>query len=125
MAHKKCEPLIFVDNMKLKIILFLSCFMACSSSNNAVELIQGNWYFEDDPHTYIKITDTRYIVENDSPYPEDYKMISDTLIIKGFEAKFREDAGEPGYLDTLKIVRLTEDTLILKTGEDLLMLHKK
>lgn len=111
--------------MKTKIILFLSCFRACRSLNNNKELIEGNWYFEDDSNTYIKITNKEYIVENDSPQSEDYKMIGDTLIIKGFEATFREDAGEPGYIDTLKIVRLTEDTLIIKAGDDILKLHKK
>jgi hypothetical protein len=111
--------------MKLKMILISFCFLSCHSSNKAKDLIQGKWYFEDNSDTYIKITNSEYIVENDSPYPEDYKINGDTVIIKGVEAQFRESANEPGYVDTLKIVRLTKDTLILKDGDETIMLHKK
>ncbi len=86
--------------------------------NEVKELIQGNWYFENS-NIYIKIKSGENIVENDSPYSEDYKIIGDTLLVKGFEANLR------GYVDTLKVIKLTKDTLILKDQQDTLILFKK
>ncbi len=105
--------------------MFSFCLFGCHSSNNVKDLIQGKWYFEDNSDTYIKITNNDYTVENDSPIPEDYKIIGDTLIVKGFEAEFRESAGESGYIDTLKILRINNNTLILKDKVETIVLHKK
>ena len=111
--------------MKRKIFLILFFLVGCQSSDNVRDLIQGDWYFENDSNIYIEITKDEYIVKNDSPYAEDYKIIGDTLLVKGFEAKFRESANERGYNDTLKIINITKDTLILKEGVDKVILHKK
>ena len=113
--------------MKLKILLLSFCFLGCKSSTKVKNLIQGKWYFEDNVNTnaYIHISDDEYTVENDSPYSEDYKIIGDTLIVKGVEAKFRESAKERGYVDTVRILKITENRMILKDGKEILKLHKK
>ncbi len=59
--------------MKFKLAFFLLVLFPCNSSNKPRDLIRGNWYFEDKSDTYIKITNSQYIVKNDSPFPEDYK----------------------------------------------------
>jgi hypothetical protein len=105
--------------MKLFVVLILF-FVACSSSSEVKDRIRGRWYF-DNSDVYIKITKSKYIVKNDSPYPEDYKLIGDSLIVKGFEAS----SFPWKYADTLKIIRLTSDTLILKDTDETILLHKK
>ena len=110
--------------MNYKILLILLCLLGCHSTNNVRDLIQGDWYFENNSNLHIKITKDEYIVKNDSPYSEDYKIIGDTLLVKGFEAKFRESANESGYNDTLRIINITKDTLILKDGDENIILHK-
>ena len=111
--------------MKFKSALFSLVLLGCHSSNQPRDLIRGNWYFEDNSDTYIKITNNKYIVKNDSPYPEDYKLIGDTMIVKGFESSLRESVHESAYRDTLKILELSKDTLILNDGEETFILHKK
>jgi hypothetical protein len=111
--------------MNYKILLVLLCLLGCHSTNNVRDLIQGDWYFKNNSNLYIEITKDEYTVKNDSPYSEDYKIIGDTLLLKGFEAEFRGSANEPGYTDTLKILKITKDTLILKEKVDILILHKK
>jgi hypothetical protein len=111
--------------MKFRIFAFLLLLYSCHSSNDVKNMIKGNWFFEDNSDVYIKITNDEFIVKNDSPYPEDYKIIGDTLIVKGFEAAFRESANELGYIDTLKIENVTKSTLILKSGDQMLVLQKK
>jgi len=111
--------------MNYKILLISFCFVGCNSSTNVQDLIQGDWYFESGSNLYIEITKDEFTIKNDSPYSEDYKIIGDTLLVKGFEAEFRESANEPGYNDTLKIIKITKDTLILKDGVDKVTLHKK
>ena len=101
----------------MKSVLFvLLLFIGCKSSNKRGYLIQGNWYFNDLSNAYIKIRQGQWTVQNDSPYPEDYKIIGDTIIVKGFEGS---------YGDSLEIVKVTEDTLILKEKNDTLKLFKK
>lgn len=76
----------------------------CSTENS--DLIRGKWYYTDnDTKNYIRITRNEFIIENDSPVPEQYKIKGDT-IIKGFE----------NYSDTLIIIKLTKDSLILKSN---------
>ena len=111
--------------MKCKIFLILFCLLGCRRANNVHDLIQGDQYFESNSQLYIEITEDEYTVKNDSPYSEDCKIIGDTLLVKGFEAGFRESANEPGYADTLKILKITKDTLILKEKVDTLILLKK
>ena len=111
--------------MNRKIFLALFCPLGCHSSDNVRDLIQGDWYFKNNSYLHIKITKDEYTVKNDSPYSEDYKIIGDTLLVKGFEAEFRESSNEQGYTDTLKILKITKDTLILKEKVDTLILLKK
>ena len=59
-------------------VLFLA---GCSDSKEVKNKIRGEWYF-DNSDTYIKITKDEYIVKNDSPYPADYKLVGDSLIVK-------------------------------------------
>ena len=106
--------------MKQVLILTVLFLSGCSDSNEVKDKIRGKWYF-DNSDTYIKITRNEYIVKNDSPVPEDYKLIGDSLLVKGFEAS----TFPWKYADTLKIIRLTQDTLILMNAESTLLLHKK
>ena len=107
-----------------KIILLCFCFLACHFSNQVKDLIQGKWYSDKSSRSYIKITENEFIVENDSPYPEDYKIIGDSLLVSGFEAKFRESANEKGYTDTSRILKVTKQILILKTDSVVVTFHK-
>jgi hypothetical protein len=47
------------------------------------------------------------------------------MIVKGFESAFRESLNESVYRDTLKILEISKDTLILNDGEETFILHKK
>jgi hypothetical protein len=105
--------------MKYSFLLLVFFVFSCSS-NKPKDLIRGKWYFENSD-TYIKITKEEYTVKNDSPIPEDYKLIDDTILIKGVEASIRQE----GYYDTLFLIKLTRDTLIMRHKEDTLFLHKK
>jgi hypothetical protein len=101
-------------------IFLIFLFVSCSQSTEVKERIRGKWHF-DDSKVYIKITRDEYIVKNDSPYPEDYKFINDSTIVKGFEASIFPWK----YWDTMKIVRLTSDTLILRDSDETIILYKK
>ena len=106
--------------MKQILILAVLFLAGCSDSKEVKDRIRGKWYF-DNSGTYVKITRSEYIVKNDSPYPEDYKLIGDSLIVKGFEAS----SFPWEYLDTMRIVKLTSDTLILRDADETIILHKK
>lgn len=106
--------------VKLLFILFLFFLSGCSSPSEVKDLIRGKWYFESGD-VYIKISKKEYTIKNDSPMPEDYKLIGDSLIVKGFEASLFPEK----YWDTVRILKLNSDTLILKDSERTLILHKK
>ena len=106
--------------MKQAIIIALILFSSCNQGEQIQRKIRGKWYY-DDSDTYIRISGNEYTVRNDSPIPEDYKFIGDSIVVKGFEASLF-----PGkYVDTLEIIRLTDDTLIFKTKNGLLVLFKR
>ena len=107
--------------MKQAFVFFILFFLGCNKSTEIRNRVRGRWYF-DDEDVYIKITQNRYIVKNDSPFPEDYKFIGDSTIVKGFEASLFPEK----YWDTMQIIKLTDDTLILKGSDaSLLILHKR
>lgn len=106
--------------MRILSLITLLWLVSCTPSTEVKDRIRGRWYF-DAADVYIKITKSEYIVKNDSPYPEDYKLIGDSLIVKGFEASLFPWK----YTDTMKIIRLTSDTLILKDSDETIILHKK
>ena len=105
--------------MKFIVLLIIISLSGCSPSG-VKNKIKGKWY-SDKENIQIRITNDQYIIENDSPVPEDYKFIADSLIVKGFEASMFPSK----YIDTLQIIKLTSDTLIINQSGFIQILYKK
>jgi hypothetical protein len=99
----RCGGIFYFYRMRNFIVLFL--LIGCSNQRS----IKGRWHSQQ-WYSPLKITRTEFIQENDSPIPEDYKLINDSILVKGFEASLFPWK----YTDTIKILKLTKDSLVLK-----------
>lgn len=108
------------SEMSFSLLIFLLFCLSCSNSGEVNKKIRGRWYSESSG-IYLEITSDEYIIKNDSPIPEDYKLIGDSLIVKGFEASLFPWK----YQDTLRIVKLTSDSLILSSSDSYKVFYKR
>ena len=71
--------------------------------------------------TVVRITADEFIVVNDSPMPESYRLTADSFLVKGFEAELHD--WKYG-IDSFRIVKITRDSLVMKQGNEYMRLSR-